>query len=307
MEKIDLIFDTDAGSDCDDIMAMAYLLYAKRNLNINIKAVTHCLSTTYGVPAMRSFFRYFKEEIPEVGKMVGGATLKDGYCKEMAEKFAAKEDYEEAPDAAKVLRRALATSETKCVICAVGQFTNIAALMESTADEISPLNGVELVKEKCSKFTIMAGKFKEDETGTRTADWNIKWDVPATKTFFELSPVPIVILPSETGKPVITGEDAVKKYGDSNPLTQSFLVWHGGEISGRHSWDPMTAIYAVEGTREFFNESEKGNVSLTDEGVTYFEPCNEGKFTILTLKSNDVIPTIEKYIDDCAESILNNG
>jgi len=306
--KLELIFDTDFGSDCDDVMALTYLFYAQRHMGVEIKAVTHSQSTPYGVPAIRGCFRFFGENIPEVGKMTGGPMLdhKDRYCKELSEKFALEEDYEDVPCAAKVLRKALASCKNKCVICAVGHFTNIAALLESKPDEISPLDGVELTKEKCSHFVIMAGKFVEDENGIRTQDWNIRWDVPATRTFFDLSPVPIYVLPSETGRDVVTGECLVRKYGDSNPLTMSFLLWLK-DVKGRSSWDPMTAIYAIEGKREFFSESEKGNITVTDNGTTYFEVSPDGKFVILSKNSevSDVIGKIEKYIDECAEAVLS--
>ena len=119
--------------------------------------------------------------------------------------------------------------------------------------------------------------------------------------------MPVVILPSETGRDVITGEKAVIKYGDSNPLTLSFLSWLG-KIAGRCSWDPMTAIYAVEGQREFFKESEPGDVSVTDNGTTYFEKNPNGKFIILTpnYENYNIIETIATYIDDCAEKLLSN-
>ena len=76
---MELIFDTDAGSDCDDMMALAYLIYAQRKGYVKLKAITHCQSTPYGVPAIRAFFRYFGEQCPPVGRMVGGVELKDRY------------------------------------------------------------------------------------------------------------------------------------------------------------------------------------------------------------------------------------
>ena len=32
----DIIFDTDFGSDCDDVMALAYLIYAEKQLDTRI-------------------------------------------------------------------------------------------------------------------------------------------------------------------------------------------------------------------------------------------------------------------------------
>ncbi|MBQ7335931.1 MAG: nucleoside hydrolase [Clostridia bacterium] len=311
MEKLELIFDTDAGSDCDDMMALAYLIYAQKYLNVEIKAVTHCLRAPEGVPALRSFFRYFGEALPPMGRMVGGADLEDFYCKSVADSFAAESDYEDIPTAVSVLRRALVSCRDKCVICAVGQFTNLAALMESPADEISPLDGISLLHEKCAKLVVMAGKFQEDELGVRDADWNIKWDVPSAKKMFADCPVPIVMLPSETGTDMITGKREMELYGESTPLTKAFFQFPWAK-DGRHSWDPATAVYAVEGKKEFLKESAPGNLVITNTGVTYFEPDPRGNITLLSMncagkseqKAKDAMAD---YIDGCALKILSEA
>lgn len=310
MKPIDIIFDTDVGSDCDDMMALAYLIYAQRKGYCNVKAVTHCQCTPYGIPAIRAFFRFFGENIPLIGRMQGGVILKDRYAEKVAKAFACEDDYNEAPDAVSVIRKALAECKDKCIICAVGQFTNIAQLLESKGDEISPLDGIALVKEKCEKMVLMAGKFREDEHGVYGADWNIRCDVPSAKIMFELSPVPFVILPSETGKFMISGKSACDKYGDTNPLTKSFFEFLDAR-NGRHSWDPATAVYCCEGVKEFLNESEKGTVTMTNEGVTYFKPDENGNCTVLTNKTEGITEEESKsrmarYIDACAEEVLNN-
>lgn len=309
MKPINLIFDTDAGSDCDDMMALTYLIYAERMGYCNIKAITHCLKTPYGVPAIRAFFRFFNEPVPPVGMMVGGVDLPDRYCQGVAETFAAKQDYAEPPKAVELLRKTLTEADGKCVICAVGQFTNIAQLLESKGDDISPLSGIELVKEKCEKMVLMAGKFREDEMGVYSADWNIRCDIPSAKVMFKTSPVPFVILPSETGKFMITGKDACEKYGDKNPLTKSFYLFNSK--NGRHSWDPATAVYVCEGVKDFLCESEKGNIVLKDDGLTYFYPDPNGNCSILTnnthsLSEDDAKKQMAKYIDNCAEEVLKN-
>ncbi len=306
-----IILDTDLGSDCDDVMAIAYLLYAKKFLNVDILAVTHCLKTPYGVPAIRSIFRGFNEEIPPVGKMEGGADLKDWYAEGLANAFASPEDYLDAQTATKVLRKALVSTSEKCVICAVGQFTNISALLKSKPDEISNLDGVSLVKEKCSELVLMACKFIDEEDGTRTGEWNVKWDVPATKTVMELSPVDITLLPSEVGIKVITGYEAMKKYGESNPLTKAFHIYPFAK-TGRSSWDPMTAVYAIEGVKEFFVKGEKGDVTFKENGASYFTANPNGKCSVLSFNyanynsEQECINSVGKYIDDCAEKYISS-
>jgi inosine-uridine nucleoside N-ribohydrolase len=309
----DFIFDTDAGADCDDIMALTYLTYAMRKGWIRLLAVTHCLDTPYGVPAIRSFFRFFGEDIPPVGRMVGGAHLSDYYCREMAEKFAASTDFDQAEPAARVLRRALEESRGGCVICAVGQFTNICALLESQPDDISPLDGVSLVRSKCRELVMMAGTFRSAD-----AEWNVKWDIPAAKATFERCPVPITVLPFETGIDMITGKEAVEIYGYTTPLSQSFINFNSKVCaglcdplrSGRHSWDPATAVYAVEGVGEFLIKSEPGIIKVSDNGSTEFIPSSDGKASVLRPNTSAAISEQEAkdrmaaYINRCADAVL---
>ena len=310
---IDFIFDTDAGADCDDIMALTYLTYARRRGDIRLLAVTHCLDTPYGVPAIRSFFRFFNEQVPPIGRMVGGAHIPDQYCREMAEKFATGADFDEAEPAARVLRRALVQSKGGCVICAVGQFTNIAALLRSKADDISPLDGIALMREKCRELVVMAAKLRSDEP-----EWNVKWDVPAAREMFYNCPVPITVLPSETGIDMITGKEAVEEYGYTTPLTQSFINFNTkicADIcdplkSGRHSWDPATAVYAVEGVREFLTKTEPGRITVSDTGATQFIPCDDGNVCVLWpstaggITEQEAKDKMAAYINKCADEVL---
>ncbi|MBQ8163334.1 MAG: nucleoside hydrolase [Clostridia bacterium] len=310
MEKLDFILDTDAGADCDDMLAMSYLIYAKRFLKVNIKAVTHALSTGDGVVAIRSFFRCFGEKAPETGHMIKGANLNDNYCKYIVKEFATKKDHKGTECAARVLRKALASSKNKCVICAIGQLTNISALIRSEPDDISPLDGVSLIKEKCAKIVLMAGLFLDNENGEREPEWNVRWDVAAARDVFDFKGVPIATIPWETGVKIYTGKDLESRVKERNPLLVAFERFLNESIKGgRDSWDPVTALYAVEGTKDFLKESAKGHVCVKDNGATYFEEAADGNTVIVTVNStseNDqaVRDTIAKYIEDCVDKIL---
>ena len=145
MKKLDFIFDTDAGSDCDDMMALAYLVYASRNLNIDIKSVTYSHVSKDGPVAIRAFFRDLGENVPPIGQMTHGKAFDDNYCKAVADKYATDADRAPVSDAVSVLRKALFESEN-AVICAVGPLTNIGDLLLSKPDDISPLDGVVWLK-----------------------------------------------------------------------------------------------------------------------------------------------------------------
>lgn len=308
MKKLDIIFDTDIGADCDDVMALAYLVYAKRNLNIDLKAVLISNGCEYGASAIRAIFEELGEEIPPIGSPARELKAYNGYTKELAERFGTIKEPVSAPNSIKVMREALVNS-TDAVICAVGAFTNVAALLESEPDEISDLNGVELVRQKCAQVVLMAGIF---DPNNERVEWNIHLDIPATQKVVELCPVDLLFLPSETGINVFTGKPAIEKYGNTNSLVASFLSRKDvREKNCRPSWDPLSAIYAVEGEGAFFEVTGYGKISVTDEGKSTFEKCEGSKHRIIYLRGvgTEQEMTTRKlaadYIDTCALTVYD--
>lgn len=303
-KPIDFLLDTDAGGDCDDMMAMAYLIHAQRHGNIRIRAITNGNDCPGSPDLIRTLFEHLGEPVPALGGPVGNARNCDGYCSAVLNHFGS--DIREYPDAVSVLRRALADSKN-AVLCAIGPFNNIAALLESAPDDISPLDGVSLVRERCAKLVVMAGGFVKGEDGRNIPEWNALADAPATQTMVRLCPVPIVFLPFETGLDMLTGGPIMKKFGESTPLSFSYVNYADTcEIGGRHSWDPAAALYAVEGLRSWFVESPRGTVSVDSEGRTEFHEDADGLHSYLTIHVPDGSTEAERkaliaaYIDHCA-------
>ena len=287
MKPIDYIFDTDAGSDCDDMMALAYLANMERRGVIDVKCVTYSHASKDGPAAIRAFFRNLSLPIPPVGQMTHGKVINDNYCKALADKFATEEDRKETLDAVSVLRKALVESEN-AVICAVGPLTNISDLLLSEPDLISDLNGVELVKAKCSKVVMMAGEFVAEEGKDLKTEWNVLCDVEACINVAKLCPVPMVWLPWETGIDMKTGRPLLDKYGEGTPVSLAFNLYPWVDADGRHSWDPATALYSVEGAKDFFKENV-GFVTVDENGITSFVEKADGNHTVLTMKEKSGI------------------
>lgn len=310
MKKIYLILDTDAGSDCDDMLALAYLVYAKKNLGVEVNAVTYAQTCPHGIPMLRVLFRQLGQEEPEMGALTHADTFYDNYAKGICDRWAKKEDFSPVDEGYRVLRKVLAESDGGVTICAIGPLSNISALLQSRADEISPLDGTELVREKCEKLVLMAGGFVAGENGKNTAEWNVKLDISAAKAVAELSPIPTVWLPYETGLDIKTGGFLLNESAERDALTYSFVTFPFIDPDGRHSWDPATLMYAVEGCKDFLIESECGTVTVDDDGVTEFYPCENGLHTILRIKPMDGKTELElkaecaKYIDKCVKEVL---
>ena len=128
----EIIFDTDFGADCDDTMALAYLIYAEKYLDARIKAITFSNGNADGIAAIRAFVRDLGREAIPVGAPARAVPSYDVYCKKLAERFGDESDRRPAENAVSVIRRALADSDS-AIICGVGASTNIAALLENCA------------------------------------------------------------------------------------------------------------------------------------------------------------------------------
>ena len=156
----------------------------------------------------------------------------------------------------------------------------------------------------------MAGGFVAGEDGRNRPEFNAFIDVAATQKTVALCPVPMVFLPFETGLGMLTGKPMMDTYGDKTPLSLSFVNYrHAKEQGGRHSWDPATVLYVVEGAGDFFEESVGGRVSVDEEGRTVFTPKENGPHSVLTIKPHDGMTETEckariaAYIDTCAMKV----
>jgi inosine-uridine nucleoside N-ribohydrolase len=289
------------------MLAIAYLVYATKKLGVSLDAITYSHTCPHGIATIKALLRSLNAVIPPIGKMACEWVEKENYSKKVAVKFANKSDYVEVKSAVSVLRETLLKNE-KTTVCAIGPLTNIADLLQSECDEFSPLNGVELFKEKCDRLIVMGGRFTDEENGTRLPEWNFQIDIEATKMVVKTCPVPVVFLPFEVGVKVLSGGAIMNEYGEDTPLSLSFLKFSDTkERGGRFSWDPITAVYTVEGCKDWLEESVNGEVCVTGDGVSRFVEKEDGLHKILRFNKNrvqaEVVEEFGRYIDACALEI----
>ncbi len=284
-EKI--IFDTDLGCDCDDVVALCLLAAAHKRGEAELIGVT--MSLPYDAAAdctLAILGEYGLSDIPvfPMGDTPEWYRSHDIYATAVKEKFGEyinpRSRIEENPVHA--LRRMLVQSEEKVTLVAIGPLFNIGRLLDSEADDSSTLDGVSLVRDKVEMIAIMGAYFEmESHEKATTPEWNILSDVNAARTVAEKSPVKVVFLPFEAGLDMISGAKNVAKYGESRPSSYS-LIRHGSS-DGRHSWDPATALYAVYGKCGCFIESKPGRVVFDEAGVSTFVEDENGLHRVLTL------------------------
>lgn len=184
-------------------------------------------------------------------------------------------DYSTLSDGWQLYRRLLAAQPDHSVsIVSVGFVTCLTQLLQSGADEYSPLSGVELVRRKVKCLYIMAGVFDvADEP-----DFNFTQGMDFAQTLFDLWPqdVDMVFSPMEVGQQVeYIPEQVIADidWTDRHPIKQVYMTYNCN--TGQKMWDPMTVIQAVEGDG-LFTLSERGTVTLAADGEIRFSPTPSG-------------------------------
>jgi inosine-uridine nucleoside N-ribohydrolase len=294
MKPKKIILDTDLGGDCDDAGAIALLHVFKDNLEADIIAMTHTTSAPYGPACIDIINRYYDSpDIPVGAYAKTGFVVGESYnrfAEKMAKAF--ESSYTEramVPDAKKVLRKALADLDKgeTCRIIGIGQLNNLSDLLDSKGDEISPLTGYELVKEKVESVYLMAGMFSENgdpiyfENELYEIEYNISGDIGAARNFIHRCPVNIVFLDFFVGYRVKTFKPLLEMGNLLHPVT--FAYYHFCNCA-RESWDPLTVYLAIRDKNDLFELSDRGIVTVSDRGETHFDPHDKGKHYYVKLK-----------------------
>lgn len=307
MEKVRILFDTDMGADCDDAAALALALELMDAGECELLAVTHCTMCEAAAGCIEAILKdYGHPEIP-IGSFHQGDGLqtkewRDVYATEVAMAydtlFRRGGHYE---DSIRLMRRTLAAADRPITVVSTGPLTTLARLLQSDADEFSPLNGVELVREKVETAYCMGCTFpKQWQESSGHAEWNILCDVPAMKYVSELWPTEMVFCSFEIGLPIITCKRIQTEGRVNNPVRTSFEIWHrqDGKV-GRSSWDPATMLCAIRPEADYWQLSEYGKVVVDEKGLTDFLLDFKGRHRYMIEKR----PVNE--VEDVMEEILN--
>ena len=281
-----VIYDTDIGSSTDDLIALEMLHHYTdegRCQLIGVVVDRHGEEYAALADAMNTYFGH--GDVP-IGVERGGIkdpTVFIDYRNLYKHKTAKGElmfkrtisDYASLPNGWQLYRQLLASQPDHSVsICSTGFVSSLAQLLHSEADDLSPLTGVELVRQKVKCLYLMAGVFTE----SKEPDYNFLQDPTYAKLLFEAWPrdVAVMFSPMEVGneieyKPELVISDI--DWTDIHPIKQVYLNYDCD--TGQRMWDPMTVIQAVEGDA-LFTLSERGIVTLTDECGTNFTPSPTG-------------------------------
>ena len=302
---VPVVFDTDLGNDCDDVLALGMLHALADRGECDLLCVTtskaHRLSAPFA-DLLNTF--YGRPEVPvgacSIGGELAGPKPHEGRYLRLAEARTAggarvyphdlPHDPAAVPDAVPVLRRALAgAADGMAVVVQVGFSTNLARLLDSPADDLSPLTGRELVKRKVDRLVLMAGAFEpiRDASGDLRPhrEFNVAVDVPSCRKLAAEWPTPMLWSGFEIGLAVPYPAASVERdyrYAARHPLPEAYQLYEPTPHE-RPTWDLTAALHAVRPGRGYFGLSEPGHVTVADDGVTTFAPDPAGSHRYLML------------------------
>lgn len=298
-KPIPLIFDTDIGNDCDDVLAMGMIHALQTRGECELLAVTitkdHPLAAPF-TDVVNTF--YGRGDIP-IGMCNSGVTSHVGKFNVLASQQDNGADRyphdlrdgKHATDAVDLLRKTLASQEDgSVVIVQVGFSTNLANLLPTSADQYSKLNGTDLVRKKVRLVSVMAGAFTQiiGDTGHLYdhKEYNVVKDIPAAKTLVENWPTPIIWSGFEVGKNLPYPHQSILhdyNYVPHHPLSEAYTLYNPPPHD-RPTWDLTSVLYAVRPHRGYFDLSPPGRVSVADDGLTTFTESADGRDRYLILR-----------------------
>jgi inosine-uridine nucleoside N-ribohydrolase len=269
-----VIFDTDMGNDVDDALALAMLhAFASRG-EVQLLAVTVSKDNPWAAEYVRLVDEYYGRGAIPVGIVHDGKTPEDGlYVRQVCELHHRSPNKAIVLDAVQLLRKTLAGEKDGAVtLIQVGFSTNLARLMESAPDRYSDLSGMELVKKKVRLLTVMAGNFAASKP-----EYNVMTDIPAATKLFSTWPTDIYFSGFEVGSAILFPASSIEHdFPGGNPVAEAYRVYAKMPYD-RPSWDLTTVLYDLRPDRAYFDVSPPGDVVVSPDGSTSFQPSAQGK------------------------------
>jgi len=296
-EPVKIIFDTDCGPDYDDVGAMAILHAMADSGKAEILGTLSSNRDELVGPSINVLNTWFGRPGLPMGAPKGtGVSI--GCMQHWTDSLIAKYPHtvnatSELPDAVGVYRNILVSQpDTSVTIVTVGFLTNLAGLLRSSADNVSPLSGRELVAKKVKRLVSMAGKFPEGK------EFNVFMDSTASKEVFENWPTPVILTGFEIGKEILTGLRVMNNPVPDNPVKDVFRIsipLNDEDRNGRMSWDETAVLIAVYGIEGFFDRVT-GKITVNPDGSNGWVNDPAGKHTHVVQKMP--VDAFTRFIED---------
>ncbi|MBR5160970.1 MAG: nucleoside hydrolase, partial [Thermoguttaceae bacterium] len=259
--------------------------------------------------------QYGHPDVP-IGLVKNGSRPDDGhYAKNVIDmknedgsaKFPFPADWE-PEDSVVLLRKLLAAAEDNSIVIAqVGMSTNLARLMETPSDDISPLTGMELAEKKVRLVCAMAGAFAfNTKQYENHREWNVILDIPSAAKVFQEWPGEIVVSGYEVGIDILFPGDAFNAdLRTKDSILRESYRFHRGGVDGktRPTWDLTCILFSgrPESWRNYFTLSPRGTITVLDDGRFRFTETPDGNRRAFICSPEQKSIVREAFINLCTE------
>jgi hypothetical protein len=273
---VNIIIDSDMAISVDDVGDHAVLWALANRGEVNVLAEICSSANDYSAPTMRAIATYYGHPNIPIGAHQGSTpnlenSATSNYNQQIVNQFGISGDTRaNYPDAVTVYRQALANAPDHSVyIVANGYFEPLQGLLQSPADSISPLAGVQLVAQKVVRLVVGAGFFPSGN------EHNMRVDADAAKFLYANWPVEIVNVGVEVSENVSTGPSSTAN-PTVDPVKAAYNISNGGNpVPG---FGQLPLLFAARGLGSNFS-APGFNGQTTVEGFSDPTPGQDNWFS----------------------------
>lgn len=249
--SVPVILDTDFSSDVDDLGDVALACAMHRLGAIDLLCVSCDTSADKSPGAISATLKWWGVTSPQIGTWKGAAFdpgssgnklwrdyIYDTYDRNGVGLAATVED------GITTMRRALAARIRKdAVIITTGPLNALQALMNSTADSVSGMTGMELLSAKCKAMYAVVGIFPNG------SEWNAQQHPTSANDVAANWPTTLFWVGIELGDNVRTGGPLLSK--PTNDLMRRGFSYAPASNSTRPAWGQLGVMAAAQANADF--------------------------------------------------------
>jgi hypothetical protein len=300
---VDLLFDTDMMTDCDDAGAMAVLHALADRGECRILATVVSSAEPKAALAVEIINTYYRRPELPIGMIKGeGVRAGSKFLSGLTERFPHRLTPDQIPDAAPIYRDLLERApDDSVVIVTVGYLTNVRKLLDSPAHE-DHLSGLELARRKVRKLVVMGGNFIGDppRDDLKLGNVNFQRDARSAVEVIQQWPGFIDFVGREIGSVpsgLHLGANLIRT-PETNPVRVAYDLYGGG-VKDRHVADLTAVLYAVRGLRDYWEISAPGRMEIAPGASFTWQPEAAGKQRYLRKR-----PGNDRAVEAALEELL---
>lgn len=304
-EPVRVIFDTDISGDVDDVLALAILHTLADRHECELLAVTISKINPLTGPFTDAVNTFYGRPNIAIGVTRDAQRRDSKYLKLVNEEHGEHQRYlhdvesnDLLPAAVDVLRRALAAQpDHSVVLVQVGLAANLADLVASRPDGISPLAGTDLIRKKVQRAEVMAGAFVPIDGNDHYLEANVRNGIRSMQRFADQWPddIPVIWSGFEIGIAATYPRESIARdfgYVPHHIVREAYLL-HSGPDHDRPTWDLTSVLHAVRPDDGYFEVSERGRVTVEDDGYVHFKRSENGRDQYLIMSPAQAVAVRE--------------